>query len=162
MQRGDVVLVSKSNPLSLAIRACTGSKYSHSCLYLGKGKVIDAAFGGVKVRDLKHYTAHHGYAILRPWASPAEIDYAIAFARLKIGAGYDYLGLVGIGWEMFTKEQENPWDNKDKYWCSELIADAYLTAGLKLEGIKDDLRTWRVSPEDLRRSDSFTEVIRSP
>lgn len=161
LQRGDVILVSKRAPLSLIVRWATNSRWSHSALYLGNGEVVDAAFGGVKVRPASTYL-RHPHAILRADKFESyQVEDAVRKALSFRGEGYDYLGLVGIGYSLFLKKQENPWDAKSKRWCSELVADAYISAGLDLSDL-NDRDTWLVSPQDLQDAERFRTVYESP
>ncbi len=60
------------------------------------------------------------YHVVRPSEDPATIDKAVAFARSKLGSSYDYT----------FNQLENT--SNDKYYCSELVVDAYRAAGLEL------------------------------
>ena len=71
--------------------------------------------------------------------------------RRKIGAPYDYGGLLWFGWvvlcwRVFRRKVKKPWKNTRGQFCSELVARMFHAADLP----DTDWDFEMVSPEDLR------------
>ena len=161
LQPGDVMLVEggKYNPLARIIQYATKSRYSHAAMYIGKDEygldfVLEASWGGVQVSSIDKYVHRNWVALRHKDMTPEKADEMLDWLLFKIDKGYDYFGLVGIGVALLGKKK-NPWDDKSRYWCSELVADAYKVGGLELL-VEDD--TWKVSPGDLHRQEVFREI----
>jgi uncharacterized protein YycO len=94
----DLVAIATNAPLSHA-----------SVLDKQRGQVIEAVGKGVVVTDLDDFVRDsHRLLIIEPasW-TPERGREAVVKARGKVGAGYDYLGIVGV-------------PSKKHFYCSEL------------------------------------------
>jgi uncharacterized protein YycO len=155
--KGDILLVKGHTPVVGAIiRTVTHSDYTHAACYVGAGHIIESNWSGVKMRAIYDYR-NKAYDIHRHLtATPEEVDTAVEWMKTQTGKKYDYGGLVGILWAMFGKGRDNPFDDKDEYWCSELIADGFLRAEVPMDC---DEQTYKYSPADIGRS-KFFQVIK--
>lgn len=149
MKVGDVINFKGKGPLSFTISKFTNSPYVHSALYIGKGKIIESHWNGVQYRDLREYKERDFDVFRHPTANKLKRANAIIWAQQQVGKKYDYFGLIGIGFSILTKKRDNPFDDKDRYWCSELIADAYLKSKIHLNV---NPKTYLVSPGDLAKN----------
>jgi len=148
LKHGDIILIKGRwwNPLSKLIELLTFGPYSHSAVYLARGKIIEASWTGVIISSINRYK--NRYDVFRLKDEYLTIESMMWFIANKIGAKYDYLGLIGILLSIIGKRKHNDYDDKNRYWCSELIADGLLFAEYDVNFDKD---TCRVSPNDLFR-----------
>jgi uncharacterized protein YycO len=122
---------------SLLLRTALWSAWSH-CAIVDGDTVIEATVGhGVRFRPLADLLSESSdYQFISvPCPNP---DAVIRAAFLEVGKPYDYLGVLGIGFR-------RRWQDDDSWFCSELIAHAFDSAGSPL------FRTqhWRITPRDL-------------
>lgn len=149
---GDILLIKGHKKISKLISKYTDSSYSHVCCYVGNKKIIEASIGGVQVNHINKYV---NYTIIRynnPNRSTYKLNKAVKWMKSQQGKGYDYLGLVGILFSTILKKDRNILDGKNRYWCSELIADGYIQANMDLDVCKS---TYKVSPADLYNNKNF-------
>lgn len=52
----------------------------------------------------------------------------VAIAKSKLGKPYDYTGILGLG-------VNRDWQENDRWFCSEDVADTLKRAGLQLTGL---------------------------
>ena len=94
------------------VAIASNASFSHtSILDLERSEVIEAVAAGVVVTPLDKYLREtHRLRVVRPrgWTAERGTE-ALARARSKIGAPYDYLGIVGV-------------PDDDRFYCSELAA----------------------------------------
>jgi len=133
--------------ISRLIRWQTRSTYSHASLILPDNTVIEAWTGGVRWQRI-----HDGHTkgtvvdVFEPiGVFTAGIFNSLAveqFARSQIGKGYDYLSVA----RFVTRTRG---DRQARWFCSELVFQAYLAGGLRL---LERIEPWAVSPALLRLS----------
>lgn len=141
---GDVMLMRGKGILSWLIRYFSKGNYSHCACYIGHGLCVESSFWGVQVNQT---TKHEEYDVYyRPDATPEQLQDAVGWMLNRVGAGYDFMGFFGIFRSIVLRKKSNPWDDKSRYWCSELLADGYINAGINIEVEHD---TWKVSPQGL-------------
>ena len=150
---GDILLVRGQNWVSRAIHRFTDSQYSHACCYIGNELLVESAVGGVQINHLSKYPE---YTVVRHIDPDKKLlQRAVDIMIMNVGKKYDYSGLIGIALKILFNKKRNWFDRKDRYWCSELVADAYLQSGLVLDVCEN---TYDTSPADLKR-DMFTNII---
>lgn len=64
---------------------------------------------------------------------------ALDFARRQVGAGYDYLGAMGVPWR-------SPWNDPGRWYCSELVESALAEGGR---------RRWRLDKRGISPMESW-------
>lgn len=122
-----LLLFSDPGPLALAIRWQTRSKYSHAAILLPDGKSVVESYPGVGVRT--RLLAAEDWAKITPFRvdgfTPAHWEETIRFATARIGAGYDWVGVI----RFLTRK---PATVNGRYFCSELAFEAISRAGKQL------------------------------
>lgn len=152
---GDLILVEGKSVISKIISLFTKSKFTHIALHTGlEGMLIESDFGGVQYNFIDEKYKNYNYSVYR-YKDGLKAIYALNYAESKLGKGYDYSGLVGIALEIVGLSNKNYLDDKNKYWCSELVADSYLNAGVNLPVNKN---TSKVSPADFAKMSLFKKV----
>lgn len=125
-----IVACKRKTPLSWLIRKLCNSPYSHLGIMANNGKMIDADWGGVKVRPL--YEDYDEFRIYMP-----ESDWKLACNWLsgQRGKRYDFLGALGtaiynaLGW----KRAKNLLNDVGKWTCSELVFEFCRHGGIILK-----------------------------
>jgi uncharacterized protein YycO len=135
-QDGDWILSRSYSFVGDVITGITrGEEWSHASMYdAERDVIIEADADGVHETSLNSFVRRNYHiAIMRPaGTTPADRRAALERVRSKIGAKYDWTGLVGI-------------DNPDRFTCAELV----------LWSAEPDRRGWHVpivvAPSDLPR-----------
>lgn len=123
----------KPLPFAWLIRKATWSRFSHVDLVLPDGRLIGArGMGGVAVRNPDKYSRVARYRVDAP-------DDVLRAACSQIGKPYDWGAIFGF---IFRRN----WQDKQRWFCSELIAWAFEEAGHPLINGRD---FYKVSPRDL-------------
>ena len=112
-QSGDWILTRSYSKTGDAIVGVTsGESFSHAVVYdAERGTVIEAIRPDVREVPLEQLLKRNRYAVV---VRPIDIDDAkraatVSRARSKVGASFDYRGMLGL-------------DDKDRFYCSELAA----------------------------------------
>lgn len=155
LKPGDIILTATEHWISTAIKIASWSKFSHAILYIGSGKAIEARGDGVNEKSLTD-------ALTADGGDPASVatvfrykgnlsknqrQKIIGFARgkVKARAQYDYRGVSGVESGSCDVFNHNIQQNPEAYFCSELVAEAFRTAGVPLS----DRSSPCISPKDL-------------
>jgi len=123
---------------SKIIRAVTHADVSHAWLRFplyGRELVLQADHRGVNLEDFGRFRSHN--RVVRQYSLVNPIEDSLMHELLeRLGASYDYRGLVGNGWvllgQAFHRHWENPFQGEDEWYCSELVADYIMRTGQKL------------------------------
>lgn len=175
---GDVILTgseswSSSMPIQASniLSASEDERYwCHSTIYAGDGKIVEALpeGQGVIVSDLSTYfDGGKRLRVLRHrFLGETELTRVVDFCREKAREGYPYdnwgvsfYALAALIPPMMSGWLEHPFAERffnveDSYFCSELIADAFLKCGHDVFG----RRPWRVKPLDFAHTPLFEEI----
>lgn len=158
---GDILLSRNlESPISKIIRGVTHSVWSHSALYIGDGKFIDATTDGVIIRSLDYYLSGRfsiGLFRVEPELSEKNIKQVIQEARKQLGIKYGFLQLVWQGiLRLFGKSEDPDWaiDMPFIMICSEAIAKAYAIIGIKFK----DIDPSQIEPVDLDESEITVRI----
>jgi uncharacterized protein YycO len=133
--------------VGLTIRFFLKSKVNHAFIYIGKGKIVEAMPQGAIISDLSKYS-HKDIT----WSNvelTQEQRRTIRFRALSlVGTGYGFLDifflwakLLGVHFSFL----ENRIKGDDRMICSQLVADCYARAGIKLS----NKPAYMVTPKDL-------------
>jgi len=166
---GDVILVEGKQIFSKAIKYLTQSNWSHSAIYIGDEKLIEADLKeGVRIIPLQEYMEYHT-RICRPKnLSEADLDIVLNFARSKIGGQYDTKHVsdlfkislnprLNLGKVLIKLGSSDP----KKAICSSLIADAFQSIHYPILPIKKELGGYQkinstlITPSDFDLSPYF-------
>ncbi|QIB08982.1 hypothetical protein GZ982_29990 (plasmid) [Pseudomonas fluorescens] len=152
MQSVQVLFTRRRMIGSLLIRCVTWSAFSHVEIVVGD-KVIGAnMFGGVTLAPLKARLEQSSYAALVHMPCPDACAVQSA-AMSQIGAGYDYLGLLGI---LFRSDR---WESKRRFFCSEFVAWAFNQAKAPL--LRAEIGA-RITPQHLWMLPSAAQTSGNP
>ncbi len=167
-QIGDIIVLNTDDFISKFIRWVTDSKYSHVCVYIGGGEVIESANGyGVRIIDLDEYTEDPRtlLTLLRVRSlSPAKAKKIVEYAIGYIYRGYDFFGLIGIfSKHIVRKLNLNRWitfygknraDEAAAFWCSEFVGHCYEKFGIQF--VKHDITY--LTPDEIKKSRIVKEI----
>ncbi len=113
---------------------------SHCGIITGSRTCLEASVGGVQESDFitKYVQDPHTLVFLRSpiGLTPAKAIDMEMWATQHIGKNYAYVGIAGSAlWNMlglvflrWLRKQQNPFNPKDEYFCSELVAEAMIKA----------------------------------
>lgn len=164
METGDIVLASprlrRLSPIALMYRLFLGSRYVHSMLYIGGDRMIHttARHGVVVSRVPRKVFDRERYAIYRaPGLTRDERARIVSSALRSLDRKLDYAALVTNIPSRWFGVRHPLWRlERNRVWCSKLIADAYrVGAGVELvaEGRADTIVT-----EDFSASPALERV----
>ena len=156
LQPGDIIATSAKTFVSNAIQQYTESFYSHSMMYIGDGKVVEAIKrDGVVERPLEKALEGVSHATvfrhkdMNPLSAKIAVDEIMKYSEL--GVKYDTLGaIVADSYFLCGKI-----DSDENFFCSELVADILLKAGTPII----DKEPSCIIPGDLRWAELRGDVI---
>jgi hypothetical protein len=163
MQKADIVLASPRTvqlpPIALIYRLILRSRYVHSMLYIGNGKIIHTTsrHGVVVGRLPKKIYKRNRYTIYRVKnLSAQQRDRVIEEALKREGKKLDHIGMIiNIPEKLLgLRKALISWE-RNRIWCSKLIIKSFQSVGIELV---PEERSDTVTSEDLARS-SFTERL---
>jgi tyrosine-protein phosphatase SIW14 len=114
-KQGYWIVVRGTHPGDQVVAAATAARLTHAAMLdLERNEVIEAVGRGVSVTPLRELLAQAmRVQLVKPRGYSAEKGRAaVVRARTRVGAGYDWLGTVGLQADR-------------SYYCTELCADAY-------------------------------------
>lgn len=136
---GSIVFVAHHRWLSWLIRVFLGFKFSHVAYYLGMGYVLESDAGGVQLNNISNYLdgdVFYGEVVDNPL--PADSVSLMSRAMLQhLEDKYDYTLLAGSALAQLSLVSQRSWlqrlvNRSDSWICSELIAEGFRAAGVKL------------------------------
>lgn len=132
----EIIVASQWTPAAILIKFFTFSKWNHSAICFGD-EIFDSTFlPGVQVRTKEQFfNKYKKYEIIVLNDIPNK-QAAYDFVKDQLGKKYDWKALFGI---FFQKRR---WQEKDKWFCSELV-EATIAAGGR-QRFRDDLS--RITP----------------
>lgn len=168
LQSGDILLSATNGVTSAGIRLVTLAPVSHASLYIGNREIVEAVGSGVRRRTLAATLEEEAVvaAFRHPRLTPEQAERVRAFALEKVGSRYDHVGIMlQAPFSLERKLCELPLmpdaarsaclmgiasiqlgtANNDRFFCSQLVLEAYRQAGLPIT--EADPR-W-VSPADI-------------
>jgi len=167
LQIADILLSTGAASSSAVIRAGTGSRYSHSALFIGDGQIVEAISQGVVKQTLEAAmdddTLVGVYRRLE--MHPTQAQRVVQYVLQQIGKAYDHSGAAGsgiacprgivigiflspivvyggIGADLYNRA--NP---EAAFFCSELVALAFRHARVPLGSLAAS-----TTPGDIARS----------
>jgi N-acetyl-anhydromuramyl-L-alanine amidase AmpD len=160
LQPADIIVSTARHPVSYAIRTGTLSAVSHAMLYVGDGNVIEAVGEGVREVSLEQAIgdALLGVAYRHPSLAASQAAAAVAHARARVGAPYNYAGVAFTGYRLLNPLPARaieaiagrlglPVASAQGVYCSELVFEAFERAGAPLVASRPSEST----PQDLVR-----------
>lgn len=145
LQAGDIIVSTTRQFVSRAIRVGTFSPVSHTMLYVGDGKVIEAIGSGVREVTLAAAIddAILAVAYRHPRLDAAKAAQVVAYARTRIGNPYNYAGVAFQGYRITNPVPAAVIDvigrrlgvevgQAGAVYCSELVLESFQRAGVPL------------------------------
>lgn len=131
---GDLIVSRANTVISDVIQIAGRSDVSHVMLYVGHGLIIEAVRGGVRLETVKRAVEENSYAMVMRNTQLGNPQRAIEYAYSKLGLPYDLWGVIfsprfgrlGLAEPLINREMT------DRYFCSQLVAEAYEHAGVQL------------------------------
>ncbi len=168
LRPGDIVLTSMPGFAAAGIELMTVAPVSHSAVYVGDGRVIEAVREGVRTRSIEQLVDEESVAlVLRyPGLSVEQARRIRAYAERKIGAGFNFFGVtVQIPYSIGRRACELPLvaaalrdaciramgvlsqlaPRERQLFCSQLVLQSFLHAGVPLTDADPRI----VSPADI-------------
>jgi hypothetical protein len=163
LHKADIILASPRIatlfPIALGYRLLLRSRYVHSMLYIGGGKIIHTTVrdGVVVNRVPRSIFRRERYAIFRvkdltPEGRDRVVEAALTWRKRKL----DYAGLITTVPSRLVglRRPLLRWE-KNRIWCSKLVYKAFLDQGIELVPAED---AESITSEDLSKS-SMVEKI---
>lgn len=154
LKPGDVFLVHGTHLISRIIRIVTDSHWNHATIYIGNGKFIEANERGVTTRDIAVYKQKDIEIYRHVKATDHHRKLMVSHAMQKTGKQYDFFQLLQLFFYVLFGIRGNAREigSKNRYICSELVAEAYQATGLK---VYKTYNPTQISPNDFTESDQF-------
>jgi uncharacterized protein YycO len=135
-QLGDYFVVRTSGFFGLLIRLGTQSSWNHGGVYIGDGKIVEANPKGVQISPVNKYG-------LMAWNKHETLTVEqrakiVLHAQSLVGDPYSFRGIARLtlrilGLRFFSGTRFMRYlVSKEEYFCSELVAEAYEKAGVKM------------------------------
>lgn len=133
---GDIILVKGRDLLGKTIDDIEHSKYSHSAIYIGSGKIVEAEWNKVICSPMEKYAGQAD--IFRPKFDLTIVQQSkiVEYAKSCVGEPYDYFLLL-LELVRYALHVILPYKEHKKVICSVLVDDCYRKAGIELcPGVK--------------------------
>jgi hypothetical protein len=138
LEPGDVVLESSAGLRAKGIRVVDGGDFSHALMWIGGTDFIEAVGGGARVISFARIIVRDPkrWMVLRFTGDQSAGIRAAQEARRIAHKGYDFKGAIN------TKLKRRKKADHTRLFCSQLVAEAYLRAGVSLvDGFNADMVT---------------------
>lgn len=152
LQSGDIILTQTDGLIADGIEWFSGGDVSHSALYVGNGKVIEALIEGVRLKNIsRYYKDNYTITVRRiPNLTEEQANKMKEYAYSRINKKYDKKQFITLAFyfildKLGIKHERIVWDSNDQDICSELCNDAAKFAGRKISNQKDSV----ITPQDL-------------
>ncbi|GAC1460759.1 MAG: hypothetical protein NVSMB8_11550 [Candidatus Limnocylindrales bacterium] len=144
---GDILLFDQpKGGLGAIISLVTRSTYYHVAIFERDTFTIEARQRGVVRRDLRTKEGGHTFTVIP--APEGKGEFALDWARAKIGSKFDRLDFLVILIDRFITRLRLHYHGFGAYSCGEFVAKAYTAAGVRLfRDLNDD----DVEPADFAR-----------
>lgn len=153
MKKGNLLLCKSNNKyvnkiFGWLIKFFTGSDYVHIVMVSDDYNTIIEATGQ-EVQCTQNYWVN--YDTYKVKCDQYQIDMAINYARKQLGKWYDWGALFYLCWLTITFQRSkiNEWNDKNRWFCSELVCASFREAGIVL---CPDLANANTSPQDIADS----------
>jgi uncharacterized protein YycO len=151
LEPGDVLLERAPTAKSAAIRRLTRGAYSHALIWMGNTDFMEAVGDGVRAMPYVRIVTSDPkrWSLLRLESDPPAAAAAAAHVRGHSFKKYNLSGAVATA--LFTSRRARP----NNSFCSQLVADAYSSAGIALCPGKNPVK---ITPADLEKHSILTEA----
>jgi uncharacterized protein YycO len=158
MRPGDIIISTTDSDISKRIRQATGSVVSHAAVYVGDGYVIEAVDEGVLQLTVEASISQDSVAVAYRHKDMTSEKAAKVVAFLKDAKAqrrkFDFMGLIRVApfqivsgycdslpeamratCKAGASKFKLGTDNNDEFYCSELVFEAFMSAGLNISDI---------------------------
>ncbi|MGF0347774.1 hypothetical protein ACQR3P_29460 [Rhodococcus sp. IEGM1300] len=150
---GDLILMKGNGTFSRLVRFSTGSDYTHVCVYIGYGAVLDV--DGFRKASIRPIPSSGGFEVYRPRRRLLHFEQDALFMEamrlIDETKGYDWGEALRLFFHRIGLNLKKVGHAK-RHLCTELCAELYRRIGLKVS-----LRS--LEPESLARLDLFERVF---
>jgi len=162
LRTGDILLVgSRLDPLAFVIHRVTKSLKNHAMIYTGlpskKHELVEATPRGIKYSSLRNYAGWRYVvdAVRVKGLSSKEYWEAVKYCLHRVGMAYDYTALPGFFLRHIFPFTYNWFHHPARYFCSELIAEAYAEQRVFF---RTDVDPAYISPADIAASPIVEDI----
>ncbi len=154
LKPADVFVVHGNHLISRIIRVVLDSHWNHATMYIGNGKYIESNNKGVEIKSLDKYKSKDIEIYRHKKISDLDRKRIVSHAMQEVGKRYDFLQIIQLLFYFVFGIRGNAREigSKNRYICSELVAESYKTAGLK---VYKNYNPTQISPADFSESDQF-------
>ncbi len=159
----DILLYKGTSFVSKLIQWKTQSLYSHVAVVVeaDTNLAIESNTGsrsGVRALDLRKLDAKIIDVFRIKAGHPFRKEEVISYLVDSLGSHYDYPGVLFLGAlkALNLKKQANSWQKKKDYFCSELVYEAFSSAGLDI--VPQIGQSDITSPGDISRSPVLEKI----
>lgn len=170
LQTGDLLVFGGFFLGSKIIKWCTRSKVSHVAIILrnpndnrlslfevGTPKKVPE-HGGVNIHKVSDYLPfYHGNVwvlkLNEEKRSKFKDHYLRSFVESTLGENYDYVGAGLAGWDLFDNIRGAAQPRSNSYFCSELVAEAYIHSHVFPPNIDPE----EITPKEITQLNIFEE-----
>jgi len=163
--KGCVLAVKNKGWLSWLIRKIIKCDYNHVGVFVDDERVVESTFRGVYITPFEVFKKRkengeiYDYAVFEVIGVSEEQKEKVAqYVLNEVGGGYDLVQLFNIGLFMFLNIARivEPIDIRHAWVCSELVAEAYESVGIRfIEDVDPDL----ITPADIVCSKLVRRII---
>ncbi|MGR5150116.1 YiiX/YebB-like N1pC/P60 family cysteine hydrolase [Photobacterium alginatilyticum] len=160
LQKGDIILSTTRDKVSKIVKYATSSKYSHARLYVGGEFIMEAIKPVVRKEKLIEVLKNDLYAVVyrMPGLTEVQKSNIVNYAKKQDGKDYDMSGAIGsrgsgIAIAGLIPTISNLIDSESDFYCSELVAFSYKSAGIKLERFSS-----QTTPRDLAQNSKLKYI----
>jgi uncharacterized protein YycO len=155
LRMGDIILTAGPSVTATGIQFMNLAPVSHAAVYIGDGRVVEAVFAGVRVREMRELLAGEiaVIALRYPDLSAEQAAEIRAYALRQVGAPFNFLGLMLHMPLSITRPAcelpltplgardacirtvgtiQNLSPRSSQFFCSQLVLQAYRHAGVPM------------------------------
>ena len=133
---GDILLFHNASGWNRLIPFFSGSRYHHVGLFAGEGRVIESRVTGVILRDMNEAKVRLRFRVIPAPGGPEVGRVALDWAQTQVGAKYAFGSIIGLIFDRLFERvlgrADIVWRQRDRVSCGELVAQAFLHAGVEL------------------------------
>ncbi len=130
IREADVIFYRPKGFIGKVISKISKSEYSHVSIAVGDGVVLEATrFVKSRLSGLTYdKEIHHVYRLNN--LSPKDVETIVQNALTLQGVKYDYKQIVGMFFKVLFNLEKSPFNNLNKFICSEIIDKAFIMSGI--------------------------------
>lgn len=152
---GDIGVSSSDSLMGKCVRVAQSivgdwSIYTHSFIYIGNGKIVEAMPQGARIDEIDKYTSSYLTTYSKYNLTDGQRSDIVDHALSLVGKPYGWIDFLALGALHFNIRPHyfvEKVHSSDSYICSQLCAESYKRAGVPL--FEDNRPPMEVTPGDL-------------